>query len=183
MKKQIIMILSAITVCAVFLGCAKATTSSEKNNHSNTETAAAQQQTQSEQHPAEQTPIVYMTKDISSVGLINIYNQLNFSPQGNVAIKLSTGEAGNTHYLDPNLIKDLVQSVNGTIVECNTAYGGSRASTAMHKQVAKDHGFTDIANVDILDENGTMELSVYENASHLKYDIRSEEHTSELQSH
>ena len=171
MKKQIIMILSAITVCAVFLGCAKATTSSEKNNHSNTETAAAQQQTQSEQHPAEQTPIVYMTKDISSAGLINIYNQLNFSPQGNVAIKLSTGEAGNTHYLDPNLIKDLVQSVNGTIVECNTAYGGSRASTAMHKQVAKDHGFTDIANVDILDENGTMELSVYENASHLKYDI------------
>ena len=55
------------------------------------------------------------------------------------AIKLSTGEAGNTHYLDPNLIKDLVQSVNGTIVECNTAYGGSRASTAMQKQVAKDH--------------------------------------------
>lgn len=74
MKKQIIMILSAITVCAVFLGCAKATTSSEKNNHSNTETAA-QQQTQSEQPPAEQTPIVYMTKDISSAGLINIYNQ------------------------------------------------------------------------------------------------------------
>jgi uncharacterized Fe-S center protein len=58
------------------------------------------------------------------------------------------------------LIADLVQSLSGTIVECNTAYGGSRAETAMHYQVAKDHGFTDIAPVDIMDENGSMTLQV-----------------------
>ncbi len=99
----------------------------------------------------EDAPVVYMTKDISSEALMNIYNRLKFTPSGKVAVKLSTGEAGNTHYLDPNLIKDLVQSVDGTIVECNTAYGGSRSETAMHKQVAEDHGFTAIADVDIMD--------------------------------
>lgn len=173
MKKQMLMLFSAAAVCAIFLGCAKAATSHSSNNNSNTtpQQTAQSQKTTTEQPTEEQKSVVYMTTDISSNGMMNIYNQLNFSPQGNVAIKLSTGEAGNTHYLDPNLIKDLVQSVNGTIVECNTAYGGSRANTAMHKQVAKDHGFTAIANVDILDENGTMELPVYENASHLKQDI------------
>ena len=89
-----------------------------------------------------------------------VYNKLGFKPEGNVAVKLSTGEPPASNYLDPNLIKDLVQSVNGTIVECNTAYGGSRAETAMHKQVAKDHGFTAIADVDIMDENGSMEIPV-----------------------
>lgn len=108
----------------------------------------------------ENAPIVYMTNDISSEGLINVYNQLGFVPEGKVAIKLSTGEAGNTHYLDPNLIKDLVQSVDGTIVECNTAYGGARSTTAMHRQVAEDHGFTEIADVDIMDENGSMSIPI-----------------------
>jgi Uncharacterized Fe-S center protein len=75
-------------------------------------------------------------------------------------VKLSTGEPPNSNYLKPELIKDLVQSVNGTIVECNTAYGGSRSETAMHMQVAKDHGFTDIATVDILDTDGSMSLPV-----------------------
>jgi len=117
------------------------------------------------------TPVVYMTKDISSESLMNIYKQLNFNPQGNVAVKLSTGEAGNTHYLDPNLIKDLVQSVDGTIVECNTAYGGSRASTAMHRQVAQDHGFTSIADVDIMDADGSVEIPVSSEAKNIKYDI------------
>lgn len=116
-------------------------------------------------------PVVYMTRDISSDSLMNIYNQLGFKPEGNVAIKLSTGEAGGHYYLDPNLIKDLVQSVNGTIVECNTAYGGSRIETAMHKQVAKDHGFTDIADVDIMDENGSMQIPVSDKAVNLKYNV------------
>lgn len=79
---------------------------------------------------------------------------------GKVAVKLSTGEPPASNYLRPELIKDLVQSVEGTIVECNTAYGGSRAQTAMHYQVAKDHGFTDIADFKILDENGSMQLTV-----------------------
>ena len=113
---------------------------------------------------------VYFTRDISSRGLMNIYNSLQFEPQGNVAVKLSTGEAGGNYYLSPDLIKDLVQNVNGTIVECNTAYGGSRSNTAMHRQVAKDHGFTKIANVDILDEEGSINLDV-PSGKHLDYDM------------
>lgn len=113
---------------------------------------------------------VYFTRDISSRGLMNIYNSLQFTPQGNVAVKLSTGEAGGNYYLSPDLIRELVQSVNGTIVECNTAYGGSRSSTAAHRQVAEDHGFTAIADVDILDENGSINLAV-PNGQHLEYDM------------
>ena len=110
---------------------------------------------------------VFFTKDISPAGLAAIYEKLGREATGKVAVKLSTGEAGNTHYLDPNLIKDLVQKVNGTIVECNTAYGGSRAATAMHRQVIEDHGFNKIAKVDIMDEEGEINLPV-ENATHLK---------------
>lgn len=108
----------------------------------------------------EDDPVVYFTSDISSDAMMEIYSYLGFEPEGNVAIKLSTGEAGNTHYLDPNLIKDLVQSVDGTIVECNTAYGGSRASTAVHMQTAEDHGFTAIADVDIMDADGSMSIPI-----------------------
>lgn len=103
---------------------------------------------------------VYFTSDISPDGLMAVYEALNWEPTGKVAVKLSTGEPPASNYLDPELIKDLVQSVDGTIVECNTAYGGSRTETAMHMQVAEDHGFTDIATVDILDADGSMELPV-----------------------
>ncbi|MBP5311166.1 MAG: DUF362 domain-containing protein [Lachnospiraceae bacterium] len=105
--------------------------------------------------------VVYMTKDISPEGLLRVYEALIVEPEGNVAVKLSTGEAGNPNHLDPALIKDLVQSVDGTIIECNTAYSGSkRADTAMHMQVAKDHGFTDIADVDIMDRDGYISIPV-----------------------
>lgn len=107
-------------------------------------------------------PKVYMTKEISPAGLKAAYDALGRKATGKVAVKLSTGEAGNTHYLAPVLIKELVQSVNGTIVECNTVYGGPRANTAMHRQVAKDHGFTAIADVDILDADGEISLPVTE---------------------
>jgi uncharacterized Fe-S center protein len=109
---------------------------------------------------------VYFTADISPAGLMAVYNALEQKPDsatiasGKVAVKMSTGEPPNSNYLRPALIKDLVQSVNGTIVESNTAYPGRRASTAFHKQVAKDHGFTAIANVDILDEDGSVSLPV-----------------------
>lgn len=92
--------------------------------------------------------------------MTEIFNALQWAPIGNVAVKLSTGEPPASNYLRPKLIADLVQLVNGTIVECNTAYGGSRASTAMHYQVAEDHGFTAIANVQIQDEDGSMTLPV-----------------------
>lgn len=103
---------------------------------------------------------VYFTSDISPEGLMKVYEQLNWTPEGRVAVKLSTGEPPASNYLDPELIKDLVQSVDGTIVECNTAYGGSRAETAMHRQVAEDHGFTAIADVDIMDADGSMSIPV-----------------------
>ena len=75
-----------------------------------------------------------------------VYEALDASPTGRIAIKLSTGEPG-SNYLRTDLIGDFVTSFdNPTIVECNTAYGGSRANTAMHYQVAEDHGYTEIAN-------------------------------------
>lgn len=108
----------------------------------------------------ENAPVVYMTEDITPEALVEIYDKLDFNAEGNVAVKMSTGEPPASNYLRPELIKDLVQKVNGTIVECNTAYGGSRSETAAHKQVAEDHGFTAIANVDIMDEDGSMTIPV-----------------------
>ena len=105
-------------------------------------------------------PVVYMTTDISPEGLMAVYKALNWVPDGNVAVKLSTGEPPASNYLRPELIADVVRAVSGTIVECNTAYGGSRSETAMHYQVAEDHGFTAIADFQILDENGSMSLPV-----------------------
>ena len=105
-------------------------------------------------------PIVYMTADISPAGIMEVYEALGWKPTGKVAVKLSTGEPPASNYLRPELIKDVVGAVNGTIVECNTAYGGSRSETAMHYQVAEDHGFTEIADFQILDEDGSMTLPV-----------------------
>ena len=108
----------------------------------------------------ETPPTVYMTTEITPEGLMDVYEALGREAFGeNVAVKISTGETG-SNYLRPELIGDFVQAVGGTIVECNTAYGGQRASTAMHYQLAVDHGYTAIADVDIMDENGSMTLSV-----------------------
>ena len=108
----------------------------------------------------ENVSTVYMTTEISPEGLMNAYQALGVELTGeNTAVKLSTGEPG-SNYLDPDLIKDLVQYVNGTIVECNTAYQGSRTETQMHYQVAEDHGFTDIADFVIMDEDGSVSIPV-----------------------
>lgn len=103
---------------------------------------------------------VYFTSDISAEGLVRIYEALGWTPSGKTAVKISTGEPPASNYLRPELIGDLVQKLNGTIVECNTAYGGSRASSAMHRQVAEDHGFTAIADFDLMDEEGEVEWPV-----------------------
>ncbi len=105
-------------------------------------------------------PSVFITTDICSEGLMKAYMALGKTPSGNVAVKLHTGEGEDSNYLRPDFIKDLVQSFNGTIVESNTAYGGSRASTALHKQVIEDRGFNTIAAVDIMDEDGGLEIPV-----------------------
>lgn len=102
-------------------------------------------------------PAVYFTSDISAGGLVRIYQKLGWEPAWKTAVKISTGEPPASNYLRPDLIKDLVQKADGTIVECNTAYGGSRSSSAMHRQVAEDHGFTAIADFDLMDEEGETE--------------------------
>lgn len=106
------------------------------------------------------TPVVYMFTQIDSTNLVKIYEALGREAKGNVAVKLSTGEPGGHNFLDPNLIKGLVTKVDGTIVECNTAYGGGRANTEDHLKAAADHGFTAIATVDIMDADGEVELPI-----------------------
>lgn len=118
----------------------------------------------------DQASVVYFTKEISPAALIKLYQKLGRPAQGRVAAKLSTGEAGNENYLKPALIKDLVQGVKATIVECNTAYAGARNTTEAHKQLIKDHGFAAIAPVDIMDSEGVEHLPV-NGGTHLKEDI------------
>lgn len=103
---------------------------------------------------------VYFTKNISSEGLIKIYASLGKELKGKVAVKISTGEPGGHNFLNPNLIKDLVNKLNGTIVECCTAYRGKRFDAKDHWKAIKDHGFMDIAPCDIMDEDGEIEIPV-----------------------
>ena len=114
----------------------------------------------SEEPSVSGAPVVYFTSDISAEGLVRIYEALGWTPSGKTAVKISTGEPPASNYLRPELIGDLVQKLDGTIVECNTAYGGSRASSEMHRQVAEDHGFTAIADFDLMDEEGEVEWPV-----------------------
>lgn len=115
-------------------------------------------------------PKVYMIKDITSDNLVKIYKALGRNAEGKVAVKLSTGEPGGHNYLQPSLIEELVKEVDGTIVECNTAYGGGRSNTADHFKAAEDHGFTAIAPVDIMDAEGEVRLPV-KGGKHIDYDI------------
>lgn len=115
-------------------------------------------------------PKVYFIREISSENLLRIYDSLGREATGKVAVKLSTGEPGNENYLQPALIAALVRKVNGTIVECNTAYEGGRNKTELHRKAAEDHGFTAIAPVDIMDADGETELPV-KGGRHLHKDI------------
>ncbi len=113
---------------------------------------------------------VYFTKEISSDSLIKIYNALGVSLNGKVGVKVSTGEKGSKGYLKADLIKPLVQKLNGTIIECNTAYPGTaRGNAKEHMEVAIEHGFG-FADIDIMDSEGEIKLPV-KNGKHLKYDL------------
>ena len=121
--------------------------------------------------------VVYLTKDISPEGLVNIYKALGVEAKGRVAVKISTGEGSNPNYLKPELIKNLVMLVDGTIVECNTAYSSGpndlkddRNTSANHWEVIRRHGFLDLFPVDIMDEYDEMRIPV-KDQSHIKYDI------------
>ena len=115
-------------------------------------------------------PTVFMTKNITPAGLTAIYGSLDRDLKDRVAVKISTGEPGGHNYLAPALIGELVRSVNGTIVDANTAYNGRRANTRDHVQAAREHGFFDIAPVDILDADGELRLPV-RGGKHLR-DVR-----------
>ena len=113
---------------------------------------------------------VYFTSEISAESLVRIFQALGVSPTGNVAIKISTGESAKSNYLRPEFIQNLVAVTNGSIVECNTAYGGVRDATAGHLQVIEQRGFNQIANVDIMDSEGDMEIPVSD-TTWIKHDI------------
>lgn len=112
---------------------------------------------------------VYFTNEITKESLVKIYEKLGIEVNGKVGVKISTEELGGHNYLKPELIKDLVSKVNGTIVECNTAYPGNRNTTEAHLENIKAHGFDKIANVDIMDADGEIEIPV--NGKHLDVNI------------
>lgn len=156
---------AVLMIVGLLFSLCACTQQQQEQQTADTETTQQEQQTadtETTQQPeaAQGTPVVYMTQEITPEGLMAVYQALQWEPQGRVAVKLSTGEPPASNYLRPELIAGLVQSLDGTIVECNTAYGGSRAETAMHYQVAEDHGFTAIADFQILDEEGSMTLPV-----------------------
>jgi uncharacterized Fe-S center protein len=113
---------------------------------------------------------VYFTKEITPESLVRIYKALGVEATGRVAVKISTGEGGNTHYLKPPLIRQLVEEVNGTIVECCTAYPGSRMDPKKHWETIHEHGFDSIFAVDLMDEFGDIRIPVQDH-KHLRYNI------------
>lgn len=113
---------------------------------------------------------VYFTKKNTAESLIKIYETLGVELKGNIGVKVSTGEDGAKGYLKADLIGPLVKKINGTIIECNTAYPGARTNAANHMKVAEKHGFTTFANVDIMDAEGEFKIPV-KKGKHLEYDI------------
>jgi len=109
---------------------------------------------------------VYFTSEITPENMIKMYEVLGVKLEGNVAVKVHSGEVGNQNFLRPAFMKPIIDHVNGTIVECNTAYAGKRNTTKAHWETMKLHGWTDIAKVDIMDEEGEMELPI-QNGHHL----------------
>lgn len=113
--------------------------------------------------------IVYFTKDINPSNIVKIYKAFNRPLKGKVGIKISTGEMGGHNYLNPELIGEFVDYIDGTIVECCTAYGGSRQEVAKHWDTIKAHGFLPRFKVDLLDEHGEIDLPIID-GHHLSYD-------------
>ena len=105
---------------------------------------------------------VYFSKEISKENLVKMYNALNIELPGKVAVKVHSGEDGNQNYLRPEFMEDIVKHVNGTLVECNTAYEGARNTTEKHQALMKKHKWSELYNVDIMDSEGDFGLSIPE---------------------
>ncbi len=97
---------------------------------------------------------VYFCKEITPENIVKMYDVLKKPLTGKVAVKLHSGERGNQNYIRPEMVKKIVEHVNGTVVECNTAYDGARDTTEKHKQLMEEHGWTKYFNVDIMDAEG-----------------------------
>ena len=115
-------------------------------------------------------PKVYYSKAITPEKLIEIYNSLGIELNGKVGIKVSTGEQGSKGYLKAGLIEPLVKKLNGTIIECNTAYGRKRTKASDHLKVAEEHGFG-FAEIDIMDADGETKIPAPKKSKHLEYDL------------
>lgn len=111
---------------------------------------------------------VYFTKEITPDGMIRLYEKLGVKLEGKVAVKLHSGEEGNQNYLRPEFVKEIVEYVNGTVVECNTAYEGERNSTEKHKKLIENHGWSKYFNVDLMDEEGPDKVLEIPNGKVLK---------------
>ena len=132
---------------------------SASSSSSSTEVVASSSDTLSA--VAATAPAVYFARAVDPTAMRAVFEALGRGLSGErIGVKLSSGEPGGNHFLQPSLIEGLVKDVNGTIVECNTAYGGGRSSTDAHYQVAADHGFTGIADFQIMDEDGSVGLPV-----------------------
>ncbi|MCR5061014.1 MAG: DUF362 domain-containing protein [Saccharofermentans sp.] len=115
---------------------------------------------------------VYFTREITPENVVKLYETLGKKLEGNVAVKVHSGEEGNQNYLKPEFWRPVVEKVNGTVVECNTAYGGERNSTPKHLRLLKNHGWNELFDVDLMDEEGPdVELPIKRPATHLKSDI------------
>lgn len=111
---------------------------------------------------------VYFTKEITPESIIKIYKTLGLSLPGKVAVKLHSGEQGNQNYLRPEFVKQIVEYVNGTVVECNTAYAGERNSTEKHKKLLEEHNWNKYFDVDLMDAEGPDKVLKIENGKILK---------------
>lgn len=105
---------------------------------------------------------VYFTKEIKGESLVKLYEKLGIKLEGNVAIKLHSGEAGNQNYMKPEFVRNIIEHIKGTVVECNTAYEGERNTTDKHLKLMEDHGWSKHFKVDILDSE---DEEILENAN------------------
>ena len=103
---------------------------------------------------------VYFSRELTKENVVNMYKKLGVDLKGKVAVKVHSGEDGNQNYLKPEFFEDIVKCVNGTVVECNTAYEGMRNTTEKHKELIKKHGWTELFDVDIMDAEEEMELDI-----------------------
>ncbi len=111
---------------------------------------------------------IYFTRNITPESIVKLYKTLGVELKGNVAVKLHSGEEGNQNYLKPELVKEIVNYVNGTVVECNTAYEGARNTTEKHKELMKNHGWSKYFKVDIMDSEGPDKVIAIPNGQKIK---------------